>query len=227
MKILITTLALCFSLSVEATIYIVAYDPMTGAMGQAVASSGPAYVNSSRFQVREHGLGLVGAGGLGLCGRANARGLLERHLGAREIARTISQRCDRAKPYYRLATVTANGEIGLHLGPQGCNSHNNNCGKILGQTIGVIGGGLKANVLQTTFNYLASLDPAIPLECRLQQTLRTMMNAGGEFKNFIVANIVVSYPSRSRAGVWQAKGSEAGLMSRLSREMAEDGVRCN
>lgn len=225
MKTILLSMTL-LALPVRATIFIVAYDPATGSMGQAVASSGPAYVSTSRFQVRSHGVGIVGAGGLGLCGKANARTLLEKHLSADEISSLISNRCDRSKPYFRLAVVTANGDIALHLGPDGCNAKNRNCGKLLGQNVGVIGGGLKANVLQTTFDHFNSLDPAITLECRLLETLEAMMAAGGEFKNFIVANIVVSHPSRSRMGVWQSKGSEAGHIRKLRNEMREDGVSC-
>ena len=226
MKNTIILLLSVISLSARATIFIVAYDPLTGAMGQAVSSSGPAYVGTSRFQVREHGIGIVGGGGQGLCGSANARNLLQAHFSADEIAQRIKLRCDRRKPYYRLAVVTANGDIALHLGPDGCNSHNVNCGKVEGQTVGVIGGGLKAGVLNGTFEHFNSLDPAISLECRLLSTLRKTYELGGEFKNFIVANIVVSHPSRSRENVWQAKGQESGLLSKLSHDMNQSGANC-
>ena len=223
MKTLIFLITL-LSLPLNATVYIVAYDEASGAMGQAVASSGPAYVESSRFQIHEHGLGLVGAGGLGLCGGANARKLLTKHLTASEIVDIISKKCDRAKPYYRLAVVTSHGEIKLHLGPQGCNSHNHNCGSLQSPHLGVIGGGLKAGVLQATFDHFQSLDPSLPLECKLLSTLRKTFASGGEFKNFKVANIVVSYPGRSKVNVWQSKGAESGLLSKLAGKV---GQHCN
>jgi len=226
MKTLLTFGLLAFTLTAQATVYLVAYDPISGAMGQAVSSSGPAYVDSSRFQIREHGLGMVGAGGLGLCGKAKPRTWLQQGLGAQEIADKVARACDRAKPYYRLAVVTANGEIALHLGPQGCNSHNHNCTKIQGEHAGVIGGGLKAGVAEKMFSYFNSLDPAIGLECRLLSTLKQTYADGGEFKNFIVANIVVSYPGRARANIWQSKGNESSLLSKLASKMRASGVDC-
>lgn len=226
MKNICCSLLLMVSLSAQATIFVVAYDPLTGAMGQAITSSGPAYVSSSRIQIREHGVGIVGGGGLGLCSNANAHSWLSAQLTADEIVSRISQRCDRKRPYYRLAVVTANGDIGLHLGPDGCNSHNANCGKLQGEHVGVIGGGLKSGVLQGSFDHFNSLDQAIPLECRLMSTLRRIYALGGEFKNFKVANIVVSYPARARENVWQAKGRESSLLRDLSRDLERSGVRC-
>lgn len=227
MNNLIISACLIFSTIAHATVHVVAYDPTTGSMGLAVSSSGPAYIDAKTFNVRRHGIGIVGAGGAGLCGKAKANELLSRQLSASEIVTAISSRCNHARPYFRLAIVTADGDVRVHRGPQGCNSNNSNCGAIQGQHFGIIGGGLRAGVLQAGFDHFHSLSTQIPLECRLLSTLSAIHRAGGEFKNFKVSNISMSIPGRSATLAWQSKGAEGGQIASLRSSLRRSGFSCS
>jgi uncharacterized Ntn-hydrolase superfamily protein len=215
-----------FSTSSEATIYIVAYDEATGAIGTAVSSSGPPYFNNNRWHVEEKGLGMVSAGGGGFCSKATPAKFLKQGLTAKEIALKIAEQCDDYKPYYRLAVVTSKGDVYVHEGPEGCNEWNEQCATMQGEKYGVTGGGLEDGVVLATFEHFKTLDKKIPLECRLFDTIKKAFDAGGETIDFKVTGITVSYPNKRSTESWQVSGSEWKLLSKLQDKMSKGGVSC-
>jgi uncharacterized Ntn-hydrolase superfamily protein len=216
----------CFiSTQASATIYIVAYDELTGAVGTAVSSSGPPWFNQKRWHVEQEGLGMVSAGGAGFCSKATPLKFLQAGLSAKEIAEAIALQCDEVKPYYRLAIVTNKGDAFVHEGPEGCNEWNYECATLQGDKFGVTGGGLEETVVQQTFDHFKKLDPKIPLECRLFDTLKATFEAGGETIDFKVTGITVTYPT-GRKGSWQVSSSEWKLLGKVEEKMRKDHVSC-
>lgn len=227
MKLTLLLLSCLLTLPANATIYIVAFDEATGAVGTAVSSSGPPWFKEKRWHVSEPGLGMVSAGGAGFCSKATPLEFLRLGLSARDIAYNIARQCDEKKPYYRLAIVTNKGDTFVHEGPEGCNEWNEECATIQGSGFGVTGGGLEEGVVQKTFDHFQGLGTSAPLECRLYSALKRAFDEGGETIDFKVSGITVHYPNQSKALRWQISGSELKLLGKLSEKMREDGVYCS
>src|SRR3712207_1986027 len=100
--VLLHILFLLIALPAKATLYVVAYDKETGAMGLAVTSSGPPYFDNKTFHRSKFEQGIVAAGGLGFCRKSTPMEFLEAGLTASEIAKKIAEQCDPVQPYYRL-----------------------------------------------------------------------------------------------------------------------------
>lgn len=210
----------------RATIYVVAYDKATGAMGMSVTSSGPPYIGNKRFHRNVFGMGMVGAGGMGLCKGSTPREFLRAGMSASQIAEEISKQCDPVQPYYRLAIVTADGDVKVHSGADGCNPDNVICSNIQGDGFGVTGGGLLEGVAEATFNEFKNLPMTIPLECRLYMTMIKTHESGGEILNFRMANIIVAYPGKKSFDQWETSGWEKHLLRGLKKRMQKTGVSC-
>lgn len=226
MKTIILFAALIISFKAQATIFIVAFDKATGAMGMAVSSSGPAYLDYRRINRPFHGQAIANAGGMGYCKRATPDIFIEQGLSAKEIVKEIARQCDPVQPYYRLAVVTANGDVAVHSGADGCNPDNHVCANLQGDGFGVTGGGLLEGVAEATFEEYKSIPQDIPLECRLHRALSRTYEAGGEIWNFKVASIQVSYPNQPEIQQWEVRGKEYKFLGNLQWQMQRDGINC-
>ncbi len=227
MKFALLLLILATTFSAHATIYIVAYDKATGAMGVAVSSSGPAFFDKSRMNNSIHGVGIAVAGGMGFCKKATPLDFLEEGLTAKEVALRVAEQCDPVQPYYRLAVVTNNGDVYVHSGADGCNPDNIVCANLQGEGFGVTGGGLEEGVAEVAFESFKKQPTTIPLECRLFNTLDALYEAGGEIWRFKTAGIMVGYPGEEDFRTWQTTGRrEHRFLARLQYKMQKDDVTC-
>lgn len=214
-----------FALAQQArgTIYLVAHDPVTGSIGMAYSSSGGNF-----WQTRVKGRGLLGEQSYGLCQHATPATFLKAGDSAQLVADQLEAQCDAAHwDRYRLAVVTADGEIAGLIAKAGCHAGNHDCGMRWGDHFLIIGGGLSDGVLDAGLRAYARTDPDSPLYCRLLKTLEKVYQAGGEKKQFRGASLTVDDPTLTELLHWEARGAENTLLATLIHNMQLGEHQCD
>jgi uncharacterized Ntn-hydrolase superfamily protein len=186
------------------TFYLVAFDPRTKQFGQAAASSG--YVSgiaSHWYQHRVKGKGMAGEQAYTLRGCSNVTKHIESGLSAPDVAKKVMAECyARNWNQWRLAVVTADGQIEGMIAKTGCHSGNPLCGKLNTTTptpFLVMGGGLRPNVLEAAIAKWKTIDPALDLSCRLYIALKACFEAGAEIVPLRGVSLGVDGPNMATA----------------------------
>jgi hypothetical protein len=206
----------------QATVYVTAYDPVTGSIALVYSSSGGSF-----WQHRIKGKGLIGEQASGLCSEATPEVFLEQGLTASQIATSLYEQCHSVGyESYRLSIITPGGEMASVIAAGGCHSGNHECGQLKDENFMIVGGGLEPGVLEAARDEYLAAPPDTSFACRLYQTMAAIYISGGEKKDFRGASIAIDNPAEAELRYWSASGSEAGLLSGVRAEMAADGFDC-
>eukprot|EP01080_Neovahlkampfia_damariscottae_P010656 gene10656-3280_t len=178
---------------VFSTFYLTAYDKKTKEWGQAAASSGfNSRLPRHWYQHKVIGKGMAGEQAYTLRGCSNVTKWIDAGLSAPDVASKVKEECDaRRWTHWRLAVATSDGKVAAMLGKDGCHRGNQLCGVLNDKNFVIVGGGLKAGVLEAGLKAWKKTDPKLQLTCRLFIALKGVFDAGAEIKPLFGASLSV------------------------------------
>jgi hypothetical protein len=213
-----------------ATIYLVAADPATHSVGIAAISSGPVVTYTPHAMNGIKGTGFTGWSG----GTWNVSPEMDKRvfemMGDSKTPEEIEAFVDSQihNKYSRYIFISTKGTMGHVFPPKGCAEKE--CGYEASSTnqFFVMGGGLKHDVVH---NSVKTYEPIhqmnLPFQCKLLAGIQTIINVGGEVKEFNESGIAIDNPNEDKQEWFDSTDvPENQIVSVLRSKMAQAGINC-
>ncbi len=227
----IIALALFKSEPASATIYLVASDPSTHSVGIAAISSGPVVSYNPHAMNGVKGIGFTGwSGSVANVSPAMDKKvfeLMQQSASANQIAAFVDSQIH--TKYSRYIFISAQGIVGYVFPPNGCAQPECAVQVSTTQQFFIMGGGLEHDVVAKAVQGYEAIhqNKTLPFECKLLAGVQTIINVGGEIKEFAEAGIAVDRPGISQQEWFTSTDlPEKKITSKLHEQIAKAGLNC-
>lgn len=231
MKFVISTLFTSLLAShALATIYLVAADPATHSVGIAAISSGPIVSYTPHPMNGIKGIGFTGWSGSALNISMSMDKKVFEMMQASKSAEEIQTFVDGQihNKYSRYIFISTQGVMGHVFPPKGCAEPE--CGYEASSTnqFFVMGGGLKHDVVHNSVRIYEGVHQAnLPFQCKLLAGIQTIINVGGEVKEFNESGIAIDNPKEEQQEWFNsADVPEDQIVENLRGQMIHAGINC-
>jgi len=213
-----------------ATIYLVSMDPTSHAVGIAAISSGPVVSWEPQAMNGIKGIGFTGWSGstLNISTDIDKKvfEMMKDSKSPEEIETFVDGHIH--NKYSRYIFISTQGTMGHVFPPHGCGEPE--CGYEASSTnqFFIMGGGLKHDVVHNAVKTYEKVHQVnLPFQCKLLAGIQTIINVGGEVKQFKECGIAIDNPNSATQEWFNSTDvPEDRIVENLRGKMAQAGINC-
>ncbi len=231
MKLFSFLICLLFACPSFATIYLVALDPASHSVGMVAISSGPVVSWSPHAMNGVKGIGFTGWSGAvsNITPSMDKKvfEMMKSSMSPHDIAAYVDSQIH--EKYSRYVFVSTQGTLGYVFPPKGCAQPE--CGVKVSSTnqFFIMGGGLEHDVVPNAVNIYEKIHQTttLPFECKLLAGIQTIINVGGEIKEFAEVGMAIDNPAKPAQQWYSAVNvPEKTMVANMNGQLSIAGIKC-